>query len=81
MFPLLKTEEDNPMELFQIWLNLPRKNKMVEPHFKMLWGNKIPKLNLKDAAGKTTEVEVIAGKLYEHIAPPPPPDFHLRKRD
>jgi hypothetical protein len=74
MFPLLKTEEDNPMELFQIWLNLPRKNKMVEPHFKMLWGNKIPKLKQTDAAGKTTEVEVIAGKLYEHIAPPPPPD-------
>lgn len=42
MFPLLKKDEDNPMELFQIWLNLPKKNKMVEPHFKMLWRDAIP---------------------------------------
>jgi redox-sensitive bicupin YhaK (pirin superfamily) len=74
MFPLLKENEENPMELFQIWLNLPKKNKMVEPHFKMLWGSKIPKLNHTDAAGKSTEVEVIAGKLQQHIAPAPPPD-------
>jgi len=74
MFPLLKKEEENPMELFQIWLNLPKKNKMVDPHFKMLWGSKIPRLKKKDANGKHTEVEVIAGKLYGHVAPPPPPN-------
>ena len=62
------------MELFQIWLNLPKKNKMVEPHFKMLWGSKIPKFQQKDTAGKSTEVEVIAGQLHDHIAPAPPPD-------
>lgn len=48
MFPLLKTDAENPMELFQIWLNLPARNKMVEPHFKMLWGSKIPKLRHAD---------------------------------
>jgi redox-sensitive bicupin YhaK (pirin superfamily) len=74
MFPLLKQEEDNPMELFQIWLNLPKKNKMVEPHFKMLWGSKIPKLQQRDASGKNIEVEVIAGNLLDHTAPAPPPD-------
>ncbi len=74
MIPLLKKEEDNPLELFQIWLNLPKKNKMVEPHFKMLWGTNIPRVALKDAAGKQTEVEVIAGKLFEYTAPAPPPD-------
>ena len=61
------------MELFQIWLNLPAKNKMVEPHFKMLWRDQIPHFKHKDAAGKNTVVEVIAGKLGEHRAPAPPP--------
>src|SRR5687767_2029606 len=37
MFPLLEKDRDNPLELFQIWLNLPAANKMVDPHFSMLW--------------------------------------------
>ena len=37
MFPLLERDRANPLELFQIWLNLPRADKMVEPHFTMLW--------------------------------------------
>lgn len=74
MFPLLNKDADNPMELFQIWLNLPRKNKMVEPHFKMLWGSNIPHVLHEDAQGNLTEVEVIAGKLQDKVAPAPPPD-------
>lgn len=74
MFPLLKADEDNPMELFQIWLNLPAKNKMVAPHFKMLWSDTIPHLIHNDGEGRKTEVEVIAGKLSDKTAPAPPPD-------
>ena len=43
MFPLLDRDARNPVELFQIWLNLPRADKMVGPHFSMLWGDDIPK--------------------------------------
>lgn len=74
MFPLIHKDKDNPLELFQIWLNLPKRNKMVEPHFKMFWGEKIPKYIHKDANNHKTIVEVIAGKLDHHTAPAPPPD-------
>ena len=36
MFPLVRPDADNPVELFQIWINLPAKHKMVEPHVSML---------------------------------------------
>src|SRR6478752_1391604 len=42
MFPLLDRKGPNPLELFQIWLNLPSQNKFVSPHFSMLWRDMIP---------------------------------------
>ncbi|MBN8693494.1 MAG: pirin family protein [Bacteroidetes bacterium] len=74
MFPLIHADKDNTMELFQIWLNLPKKNKMVEPHFKMLWRESIPNYIHTDANQKKTTVEVIAGKLADKTAVAPPPD-------
>ncbi len=74
MFPLIHEDKENTMELFQIWLNLPKKNKMVDPHFKMLWGDSIPKYNHCDSNQLNTYVEVIAGELHGHRAPAPPPD-------
>lgn len=73
MFPLIKENEENTMELFQIWLNLPAKNKMTDPHFKMMWGSQIPKYQHTDKDGKKTFVEVIAGNLAGYKAPTPPP--------
>lgn len=74
MFPLIYLDKENPLELFQIWLNLPKKNKMVEPHFKMLWSDLIPKYNYKDDNAAITTVEIIAGNIYQQNAPSPPPD-------
>lgn len=74
MFPLIHTDKDNPMELFQIWLNLPKANKMVEPHFKMLWSESITKLEVTDKNQKKTLVEIIAGKIGDSKAPACPPD-------
>ena len=65
MFPLLDTSGPNPLELFQIWLNLPAKNKMVPPHFTMLWSDKIPRQVTTDEQGRATEIAVIAGHLME----------------
>jgi len=74
MFPLINQDKDNPMELFQIWINLPKKDKFVDPHFKMLWADQIPNHNYKDENGKQTIVEVVAGKIGNDKAPTPPPN-------
>ena len=69
MFPLLNIEEDNPLELFQIWLNLPKANKFADPHFKMLWHEDIPIIK----EGNNT-VKVIAGNYKGNKASDPAPD-------
>jgi quercetin 2,3-dioxygenase len=74
MFPLLKTGEDNPLELFQIWLNLPRRSKMADPHFTMFWNEQVPRRVFRDGEGRETEVAVIAGRLGDAAAIAPPPD-------
>ena len=74
MFPLLKEDAGNPLEMFQVWLNLPGTKKMVEPHFAMLWGETIPTYRHEDLQGKTTEVDVIAGALEGLKAPAPAPN-------
>jgi redox-sensitive bicupin YhaK (pirin superfamily) len=76
MFPLLDREGPNHLELFQIWLNLPASDKLVEPYFTMFWGDDLPVVRHTDAAGRTTEVTVIAGRLDGHEAPAPPPDSY-----
>jgi quercetin 2,3-dioxygenase len=72
MFPLVKTDAPNPTGLFQIWLNLPAADKMVEPHFSMLWRDDIPKVRIGDD-GPVATVTIFAGALGEHVAPAPPP--------
>ena len=74
MFPLLHKDKPNTMELFQIWLNLPKKSKFAEPTFKMLWRETIPKFVSKDVDGNKVEIDVIAGKIEDAKAPEPPKD-------
>ena len=74
MFPLINEDKGNPLEIFQIWLNLPKVSKMVEPHFKMLWNEDVPVINYKDESNKITSIEVIAGKINTITALTPNPD-------
>ena len=69
MFPLLDPQGPNPLELFQIWLNLPAAKKFAPPHYRMLWNEKIPVVS---AAG--TRVRVIAGTWQGTVADTPAPD-------
>lgn len=74
MFPLLSQDKDNPLELFQIWLNLPSKKKMSDPHFSMFWSENIPKLNIESANKKKSLVEIIAGNFGATKSLNPPPN-------
>jgi len=74
MFPLLSEKDENPLEIFQVWLNLPKASKFVEPHFKMLWAEAIPVVENKDEQGKLTIIDVIAGDFKDIKAPIPTPD-------
>jgi redox-sensitive bicupin YhaK (pirin superfamily) len=77
MFPLLDATAPNPLELFQIWLNLPARSKFAEPHFTMFWREDMPHHVAHDGDGLATEVACIAGRqTHAGAAAPlaPPPD-------
>ena len=69
MFPLFDTTGPNTLELFQIWLNLPAANKMVDPYFSMLWNHDVPRHH-EDGV----DVTVIAGQIGSVAPLAPPPD-------
>ncbi len=69
MFPLLHDTKENTMELFQIWLNLPKANKFVDPHFKMLWHEDIPVIQEKQAS-----IKIVTGSYRDMPAQAPAPD-------
>lgn len=78
MFPLVNEDKPNPLELFQIWINLPRASKFVDPHYKMLWSEDIPVVRSQDQNGRSTSIRIIAGYLGSDQAPEPAPDSWAR---
>jgi redox-sensitive bicupin YhaK (pirin superfamily) len=81
MFPLLREDADNPLELFQIWLNLPKADKFVEPHFSMLWSEQIPRVVSGGGDTPRAELTMIAGAFGEQRAPAPPPHSWASRAD
>ncbi len=78
MFPLLNKDK-NPFEIFQVWLNLPKKNKKVPPYYEMLWSEDIPKIISTDENGNIAEVDLIAGNFKGQKALSPNPDSWAAK--
>ena len=74
MFPLLNSDQPNRMELFQIWMNLPRAKKYARPHYKMLWAEDIARATFLDDQNKRTQVITIAGALNDNPTVSPAPD-------
>jgi quercetin 2,3-dioxygenase len=69
MFPLVHADKPNTCRFFQIWINLPSKNKMVDPNFKMHWAEQTRKWRSKDALANVT---VWAGTFGGLTGLPPP---------
>lgn len=68
MFPMINSDKGNPLEIFQIWLNLPKASKMVDPHFKMLWKEDVPVVKHKDENNRVTTIDVITGRINDIVA-------------
>lgn len=76
MFPLVHTTRDNPVELFQLWLNLPARDKMAPPEAKMLWAPEIPHVTVSAPGAPVATLSAFAGALThggKTHAPPAPP--------
>lgn len=63
MFPLVYKDQPNPLELFQIWLNLSKEGKSASPDYNMLWAEDVPVVHTTDDNGKKASVRVIAGQF------------------
>jgi len=59
------TKKGGIFEMVQLWVNLPKKDKMTKPKYQGIKNESIPRLNL----GKQTELRVIAGE-YEGVRGP-----------
>jgi quercetin 2,3-dioxygenase len=81
MFPLLNQDQANPLELFQIWLNLPARSKFVKPHYKMMWKEDKPIIEQDDSHGISTKIEIISGTLNEKTAQSSPPDSWAHQKE
>jgi redox-sensitive bicupin YhaK (pirin superfamily) len=81
MFPLLDRAAQNPVELFQIWLNLPAVDKFASPRFSMLWAPVVPRLRLLDDRGRSTELTIVAGAHADTRAAAPPPSSWAARPD
>lgn len=81
MFPLVHRTKPNPTELFQIWLNLPAEDKLVDPYFEMLWDRDIPRVEQRDTNGHTSEIVVYAGDFEGALPPSPPPNSWASRVD
>jgi quercetin 2,3-dioxygenase len=60
------TERGGTMEMVQLWVNLPAKDKMAEPGYQTLLDAQIPSVDLPEGAGR---VRVIAGDFDGHRGP------------
>ncbi|MGY4877481.1 pirin family protein [Vreelandella aquamarina] len=60
------TQSGGALEMVQLWVNLPAKDKMATPGYQAIFNAQIPVVALSDNAGS---VRVIAGEYQQHAGP------------
>lgn len=60
------TKNGGTMEMVQLWVNLPKKDKMTTPKYQAILNAEIPVVDIADGAGK---VRVIAGQFQKNKGP------------
>ena len=60
------TRTGGPMEMVQLWVNLPARSKMEPPGYQNILDAQIPSVDLPEGAGR---VRVIAGRFDGHTGP------------
>ena len=60
------TQAGGTLEMVQLWVNLPAKDKMTEPRYQEIANQDIPSVELPQNAGR---VRIIAGSYQEHLGP------------
>lgn len=58
-------DSEGSMEGFQLWANLPRSHKMMEPRYRDIKSSQVPEVVLENG----TRVKVICGKVGKHEGP------------
>ena len=82
MFPLLDRERAEPASsCSRSGSTCPRADKLVEPHFAMLWDEDDPAHVARDDGAAAPEVTVVAGALGATQPPAPPPDSWAARPD
>lgn len=81
MFPLLSETRDNPLELFQVWLNLPRRDKFSAPYYNMFWNEQIPVITAADPDNRPVEIRLIAGQYGQTESLRPNPHSWAANKD
>lgn len=59
-------EKGGPFEMIQLWVNLPKKDKMVSPRYQGIQSDRIPVIDLAGGAGR---LRVIAGEYLDQKGP------------
>ncbi|KAL3772566.1 hypothetical protein ACHAW5_005309 [Stephanodiscus triporus] len=73
MFPLVHSDGPNRLRLFQIWLNLPARSKMVPPGFHMFWAEDVP---VWESENRRVSISAWAGDYFGlgDVQNSPPPN-------